>query len=169
MKFLLREGRIGTMVARNRIVMAAMHLGYAEDGHVTERLVRYYEECAKGETGLIVVGGFKIHKLGGGGVGFLSIDDDKYIPNMSELNVRLHSHGAKTAAQLFHSGRYAFSFLMEGEQSVSASAVPSKLTRETPRALSVAEIKEVVHYFAAAALRAREAGFDAVEIIGSTG
>jgi len=57
MKLLLSEGQVGTMSVRNRIVMAAMHLGYAEDGFVTDRLIRYYEECAKGETGLIVVGG----------------------------------------------------------------------------------------------------------------
>ncbi len=169
MNLLFREGRIGNLVVRNRFVMAAMHLGYAEDGFVTERFIRYYEECAKGEAGLIVLGGFKIHKLGGGGAGFLSIDDDKYVPKMSELNARLHSYGACTAAQIFHAGRYAFSFLMEGEQPVSASAVPSKLTHETPRALTVPEIKEIIGYFTAAALRARAAGFDAVEIIGSTG
>ena len=169
MKLLFREGRIGEMAVRNRIVMAAMHLGYAEDGFVTERLIRYYEECAKGETGLIVVGGFKIHKLGGGGIGFLGIEDDKYIPRMKDLNARLQPHGAKTTAQLFHAGRYAFSFMMDGEQSVSASEIPSKLTREAPRALTVDEIKEIIGHFAAAALRAREAEFDSVEIIGSTG
>jgi 2,4-dienoyl-CoA reductase (NADPH2) len=169
MKLLFREGSIGSMQVRNRIVMAAMHLGYAEDGFVTERLIRYYEECAKGEVGLIVVGGFKVHRLGGGGIGFLSIDNDTYIPVMAELNGRLHRHGAKTAAQLFHAGRYAFSFTMDGEQSVSASALPSRLTRETPRELTLEEIQEVVNSFAEAALRAQKAGFDAVEIIGSTG
>lgn len=170
MNLLFQEGRIGSMTVRNRIVMAAMHLGYAdEEGFVTERLIRYYEECAKGETGLIVAGGFKVHRLGGGGFGFLGIDDDKYIPKMKELNARLQAHGSKTTAQLFHAGRYAFSFLMDGEQSVSASEVASKLTRETPRALSVDEIREIIGHFADAARRAREAGFDSVEIIGSTG
>ncbi len=170
MKRLLSEGTIGTMTVPNRIVMAAMHLGYADgDGFVTNQYMRYYEENAKGEAGLIVLGGFKVHKLGGGGIGFLSIDDDKYIPKMIELNERLHAHGSKTTAQLFHGGRYAFSFMMEGEQSVSASAIPSKLTRETPRELSIPEIKEIIGCFASAAVRAREAGFDSVEIIGSTG
>jgi 2,4-dienoyl-CoA reductase (NADPH2) len=170
MNLLLQEGRIGTMTVPNRVVMAAMHLGYADqDGYVTDRFIRYYEECAKGETGLIVLGGFKVHKLGGGGFGFLSIESDEYIPKMKELNKRLQSHGSKTTAQLFHAGRYAFSFLMDGEQSVSASDVPSKLTRETPRALSVEEIGSISGYFSDAALRAQEAGFDSVEIIGSTG
>ncbi len=169
MNLLFQEGRIGSMTVPNRIVMAAMHLGYAEDGYVTDRLIRYYEESAKGGTGLIVVGGFKVHKIGGGGFGFLSIEDDGYIPKMKELNDRLHAHGSKTAAQLFHAGRYAFSFMMDGEQSVSASEVPSKLTRETPRALSVDKIKEIIGYFSDASLRAKEAGFDSIEIIGSTG
>ncbi len=169
MKLLFREGCIGGMTLPNRIVMAAMHLGYAEDGFVTERLIRYYEECARGEVGLIVVGGFKVHRLGGGGIGFLNIDDDKYIPAMTALNERLHSHGAKTAAQLFHAGRYAFSFTMDGEQSVSASSIPSRLTRETPRELTISEIKEIVSAFAEGAVRAKKADFDAVEIIGSTG
>lgn len=169
MKCLFREGAIGAMTVRNRIVMAAMHLGYAEDGCVTERLIRYYEECARGEVGLIVVGGFKVHRLGGGGIGFLNIEDDRYIPAMVELNARLHKHGAKTAAQLFHAGRYAFSFTMEGEQSVSASAIPSRLTRETPRELTISEIEEIIRSFGEAAVRAQKAGFDSVEIIGSTG
>jgi 2,4-dienoyl-CoA reductase (NADPH2) len=170
MDLLFKEGQIGSMTVPNRIVMAAMHLGYADqDGYVTDRLIRYYEECAKGEVGLIVVGGFKIHKLGGGGFGFLSIANDSYMPKMKELNDRLKAHGSKTTAQIFHSGRYAFSFMMEGEQSVSASEVPSKLTRETPRALSVGEIGDIVGYFRDAALRVKKVGFDSVEIIGSTG
>ena len=87
---------------------------------------------------------------------------------MKKLAQVIHDYNVPVAAQLYHAGRYAFSLVL-GEQAVSASAVPSRLTRETPRALSIEEIKETVANFGKAAKRAKTAGFDAVEIIGSAG
>ena len=94
---------------------------------------------------------------------FLPIDDDKYIPDLKKLTKAIRTAGSKSCLQLLRSGRYAFS-LLTGEQPVSASEVQSPLSGDVPRALSVEEIKEMVTLFTDGALRAKEAGFDAVEI-----
>lgn len=146
--------------------MSAMHLGYAEDGYVTERLIRFYEERARGGTGLIIVGGCDIDEhcywI------MLSINDDKYLPGLQELTSRVHAAGAKVGCQLFQAGRYSFSILT-GLQSVAPSPVLSPLTREVPRALETQEVYEMIATFGRAAVRAKAAGFDLVEIIGSAG
>jgi 2,4-dienoyl-CoA reductase (NADPH2) len=168
MKRLFSSIQIGSLELKNRIVISAMHLGYAENGFVTDQMIRFYRERARGGTGLIIVGGAYIHRLGIGGINFLSIDDDQYIPGLKTLTDALRADGSKTALQLFHAGRYAYSLLI-GEQPVSASEVRSPMSGDTPRALSIDEIEELVQFFSEGARRAQEAGFDAVEISGATG
>ena len=168
MKRLFSSIQVGNLELKNRIVIPAMHLGYAENGFVNDQMIRFYQERARGGTGLIIVGGAYVHRLGIGGINFLSIDDDKYIPGLKSLTDVLRADGAKTAVQLFHAGRYGYSFLI-GEQPVSASEVRSPMSGDTPRALSVEEIQELILFFKEGARRADEAGFDAVEISGATG
>ena len=98
----------------------------------------------------------------------IGISDDSHILGLSELVDVIHEYDVPVAAQLYHSGRYAHSVII-GEKSVSASEVECRLTRETSRALTIEEIKETVDRFGRAAARAKEAGFDAVEILGSAG
>ncbi|MBW1984292.1 MAG: NADH:flavin oxidoreductase, partial [Deltaproteobacteria bacterium] len=114
---------IGSLELKNRIVIPAMHLGYTENGIVNDRLIRFYEERAKGGVGLIIVGGAYVHPLGIGGFHFLAIDEDKHIPGSKALNSAMQAAGAKTAVQLLHAGRYPYS-LPTGEQPVSASEIP---------------------------------------------
>jgi 2,4-dienoyl-CoA reductase (NADPH2) len=159
---------IGKLEIKNRIVIPAMHLGYTENGIVNDRLIRFYEERAKGGVGLIIVGGAYVHPLGIGGFNFMAIDDDKHIPGLKDLNDAMQAAGAKTAIQLFHAGRYAYS-LLTGEQPVSASEIPYRASGDTPRALSIEEIQQIVGYFTDGARRANEAGYDAVELSGATG
>lgn len=163
---LLSPVKIGQMVLKNRVVMPAMHLGYCRDGFVTEKLVEFYRTRARGGVGLIIVGGCAIDEHGYGNM--IKIDDDKYIPGLSDLVRAVHGEGGKIAAQLFQPGRYSYSFLM-GIQPVAPSPVPSKLTRQVPRELSVEEIKAIIDSFGRAAARAQKAGFDAVEVIASAG
>ncbi len=98
----------------------------------------------------------------------IGISDDSHIEGLQSLVDSVHKYGVPIATQLYHAGRYAYSFIL-GEEAVSASAVPCRLTRETPRALTVEEIHATVRRFGEAAARAKRAGFDAVEIIGSAG
>ena len=71
--------------------------------------------------------------------------------------------------QLFHGGRYTFSFMIEGQQAIAPSAVRSRYTGEEPREMTLEDIEKVQDAFAQAARRSREAGIDGVEIIGSAG
>lgn len=150
----------------NRIVMSAMHLSYTDNGYANERIYRFYEERAQGGAGLIMVGGCQIDHHGYNSM--ISLSDDKYIPNLKVLTSRVQRYGSKIGCQLFQAGRYSFSFL-SGVQSIAPSPVYSPLTREVPREMSTEEVYEVIKAFGQAARRAREAGFDLVEVIGSAG
>jgi 2,4-dienoyl-CoA reductase (NADPH2) len=105
----------------------------------------------------------------GGMSSMICINHDRYVPGLQKLTRVVHEGGAKIAAQLYQAGRYTHSSMIGGRKPFSASAVRSKLTGETPRALELDEIPGVQDRFAEAALRAITAGFDAVEILGSAG
>ncbi|MFX1265632.1 MAG: FAD-dependent oxidoreductase, partial [Promethearchaeota archaeon] len=166
---LLEATSIRNLTLKNRIVFPATHLGYCEeDGVVTDRLVNFYRERARHRPGLIVVGGCYTEHRGSSGPTMVGISRDEHIEGLSRLTDTIHSFDVPVAAQLYHAGRYVHSIFL-GEQAVSASAVPCRLTRETPRALDIEEIHETTANFGKAAERAKKAGFDSVEIIGSAG
>jgi 2,4-dienoyl-CoA reductase (NADPH2) len=156
------------MNLKNRIVMTAMHLGYTPEGEVTDRLVDFYAERAHGGVALIIVGGCPIDDYAGM-ASMICINHDRYVAGLQKLTSAVHAGGAKIAAHLYQAGRYTHSSMIGGRKPFSASAVRSRLTGETPRALELDEIPGVQEKFAEAALRAVEAGFDAVEILGSAG
>ena len=160
--------RIKNMELRNRIVMTAMHLGYTPEGAVTDRLIDFYIPRARGGAGLIIVGGCPIDEQGSM-AGMIRIDDDRFIPGLRRLTAAIQAEGAKIAAQLYQAGRYVHSSMIGGRKSISASAVRSTFTGETPRALELDEIPEVQDRFVRAAVRAQKSGFDAIEILGSAG
>ena len=83
---------------------------------------------------------------------------------LGRLTFAVQTEGAKIAAQLYQAGRYVHSSMIGGKKPFSASAIRSRLTGETPRALETDEIPGVQDKFAEAAVRAKEAGFDAVQI-----
>jgi 2,4-dienoyl-CoA reductase (NADPH2) len=159
---------INTMTLKNRMVMTAMHLGYTPEGTATDRLIDFYSARARGGVGLIIVGGCPIDEYGGMS-SMIAIYDDRFIPGLERLTQAVKDGGAKIAAQLYQAGRYTHSSMIGGRKPFSASAVRSRLTGETPRALTLDEIPEVQDRFADAARRAKTAGFDAVEILGSAG
>jgi 2,4-dienoyl-CoA reductase (NADPH2) len=160
--------KINRMELKNRIVMTSMHLGYTPEGFVTDRLLDFYSLRAKGGVGLIIVGGCPIDEQGSMS-GMIRIDHDRYIPGLRMLTDEVKGAGARIAAQLCQAGRYAHSSMIGGRKPISASAVRSKFTGETPRALELEEIPVVQDRFAEAAVRAKISGFDAVEILGSAG
>ncbi len=160
---------IGNMDLENRLIFLATHLGYCgEDGIVTDKLLSFYKERARYRPGLIVVGGCYTEHLGMGGPTMIGISRDEHIKGLKQLVDTVHSFKVPIAAQLYHAGRYAHSIIL-GQQAVSASAVKCRLTRETSRELTLDEIQETISNFGAAAKRAKKAGFDSVEIIGSAG
>ncbi|MFO8020060.1 MAG: FAD-dependent oxidoreductase [Promethearchaeia archaeon] len=158
------------MKLSNRIVMPAMHLNLADKGFMTQDLIDFYSERAKGGAGLILVGGCYVSLYGKGVPMMIAVDDDKYIPKMKEFTEAIHQarEGVKVGAQLYHSGRYSFPQII-GTTPLSSSAEYSNFSKSTPKRMTLEEIEQEQKAFADAALRAQKAGFDCVEICGSAG
>lgn len=159
--------KINTLEIKNRIFLPAMHMNMAVDYEVTQPLIDFYAERARGGAGIIVVGFATIDKRSSG-TSNIGAHKDEFIPGLKRLADAIKDNGAKAAVQINHAGKNSFSFMI-GEQAVSASAIPSRMTRETPRELTDAEIWETIDSFASAAVRVQKAGYDAVEILAGTG
>ena len=167
---LLSPGKIGKVELRNKTVMAAMGMSQSDNGFVNKAVINHYAERAKGGVGAIIVEVTCVDSpLGLNTKGMLIIDDDKYIPGMAKLAAAIHEGGSKAFLQLSHTGRGARRKII-GAQPVGPSAVAMPysymmgLANETPRALKIDEIKDIEEKYAQAALRAKKAGFDGVEI-----
>ena len=160
--------QINTLNIANRIYLPAMHLGMAQEFEVTDQIVEFYARRAKGGPGMICVGYATVDELSGNTQN-IGAHDDKFLPGLSRLAAAIRENGSLSVVQLNHAGRYNFSFFLNGKQPVAPSAVASRMTRETPKAMDLSEIKATVAAFAAAAGRVKKAGFDAVEILSGTG
>ncbi len=161
----LRPGTIGTLTLRNRIIMGSMHMGIESDGPA---LAAFYAERARGGAGLVVTGGSSVSRVGAGGRNYSFINDPSSAPALRAAAGAVHDAGGRIALQLFHAGRYAY-FASFGLQPVAPSAVASRFSPDPPRAMDEAEIRETIGDFSRGALRARELGFDAVEVMASEG
>jgi 2,4-dienoyl-CoA reductase-like NADH-dependent reductase (Old Yellow Enzyme family)/thioredoxin reductase len=161
---------IGTMEVKNRIVMAPVAMRYnTPSGTITQRVIDHYAERAKGGTGLIIVEATTMDwPVGKVGSCPLRLDRDSYIHGFRDLVEVVHDHGAKVAVQLQHVGGQTNRRNTEGAQPVAPSVVPFPRA-DTPRALTVEEIRSIIREFAESILRAKTAGFDAVEIHGAHG
>ncbi len=156
--------RLGPMVLRNRLVLPPMGTNAADAaGLVTPRVLDYYEERAWGGVGLIIVEGVCVDQSVGKAVEHPpGIDDDRFIPGLSRLAEAIHRGGAKAAIQLHHAGR-ATSRAVNGRQPVAPSALPT-VDGSPARELALSEIHDLVSRFGQCAWRAKESGFDAVEL-----
>ena len=162
---------IGTLDLKNRIVLPAQATLFGNEmGLVTDRLINYHIEKAKGGVGLIIIECTCIESPRGRVVPRqLRIDHDKFIIGLSELVDAIHSYGAKVALQLHHAGRATNLISTDGEQLVSASDVPSLPRGGNPRPLAIPEIEDIIEKFSEGARRAQSCGFDAVEFHGAHG
>lgn len=161
--------RINTLLIKNRIVFPAMCTKYAApDGGVTERMLRYYEERAKGGAGLVTIEATSVDPTGNSFSRGLSIADDARLPGLTDLARRVKRHGARISIQLQHGGRAALP-QFSGHAVPLVSAIPGVTPYDNSVILSEEEIARLVECWGKAAIRAREAGFDAVEIHGAHG
>jgi len=124
---LFEKGKIGSLVLDNRIMKAPTFGCMANpDGSVTERLIRSYEEVARGGVGLVIVESAAIDQKSSGGMpGGISIATTEHIPGQASLAQAIHDLGAKAALQLGHAGRDKFS------TTIPAKA-PSRIPGPTP-------------------------------------
>ncbi len=167
-------GKIGTLTLKNRVVKAPQSSGMSNmDGTVSERLVRYYRDQAAGGAGLIVVEYAYVDDIGAKSAHcHLGISNNEHIPGLAWLAENIKEMGAAAGIQIEHCGRQKFL----GTQPICApSALPwPKLwdqygVQSVPHVLTIEEIQDIVHAFGDSALRAKEAGFELVEIHGAHG
>lgn len=158
---------INKMIVPNRIMMPAMHLNMIPTPYINDRIIAFYAARARGGAGALIAGYAGVNESSGGGV--IGAYADDFIEGLSHLRKAMQLGDGKAGLQLNHAGRYAHSIMMEGKQAVAPSAVFSRFTHETPRALELEEIKQTIQDFADAAVRAKKAGFDFVEILSGTG
>jgi len=162
---LFSSAEIGGLLIKNRIVLAPMDVGMINpDGSLTERVVDYYEERARGEVGLIITQ-------------FTAVVDDqrmdspgvfsgRQIFGLNYLAETVQEYGTRIFLQIAHHGGRAVKSVT-GLQPVAPSAIPSPLYQDTPRELTKKEIEDLIDKFIQAAKRAKIAGFDGVEVHGA--
>jgi 2,4-dienoyl-CoA reductase-like NADH-dependent reductase (Old Yellow Enzyme family)/thioredoxin reductase len=156
--------QIGHLKIKNRIVLPAMETHMADShGSVTDQLISYYQERAKGGAGLIIIENTAVQPEGRVNQGMLCIHDDSYIPGFRKLASAIHQEGAKVCLQLSHAGRQTLREFINA-QPVAPSPLPCPSLKEMPRELAVEEIPQIVRAFAEAAQRGVEAGADALEL-----
>ena len=172
LSILFEPFRVQGLELKNRLVMAPMHTKFAsESGEVTDRLIAYLAERARGGVGLIVLENTCIDWVYGRPMGNpVSIHDDMCRSGLSNIPLAVHRYGAKIVTQLQHTGRQNVRSNIPGRrQPVAPSAVQSKRGGDLPRALQEEEIEAIIQMFVDGARRTREAGFDGVELHGAHG
>jgi 2,4-dienoyl-CoA reductase (NADPH2) len=160
--------RINTVEIKNRIAYPALGLLYSYDSKLNDRYYAYFAERAKGGAGLVTVGPVGVDFLGSGLLA-LSLASDAALPSFQKLSGIIHDGGARAWVQLFHAGAYSHPILIDGKEPMAPSAVFSSYSRVMPREMTIGDIQEVQNCFVGAAVRAKAAGFDGVEIIASAG
>ena len=160
--------KIGSLEIKNRLAMSAMDLGFTSDGSINKRFIDFYVERARGDVGLIVVGGCYPEMNGKVWKSIIGLDKDEYIPGLKKLTDTIHKYDVKIAAQILHGGRSASSFFSKTHP-VSPSSLAHANIKQKPHALTIPEIKKVIDGYVAATIRVKKGGFDAVEIHGGMG
>ena len=150
---------------KNRIAMTPMGTNYGEtSGEMSSRHMNYYTLRAKGGTGLIILENANVeYPVGSNGTSQIRIDHDSFMPRFYQLVENLHKSGTTVAIQINHAGASASS-ARTGMQTVSSSNIPTKAGGEIPRPMTKEEILHTVRKYGEAARRARDIGFDAIEI-----
>lgn len=167
---ILEPGQIGSMKLKNRFVMAAMGHGFCDetDGYVSDRLIEFFRQRARGGYALIDLGAVQIDPCLNTSEGIMKLYDDSFIPGMQRLTAAVHEEGGKIMAQLLHQGRYCSS-REYGQTGIAPSAVFSRYTNETPREMTIEDIERMIGYYRDAAERVVKSGFDAIEICANSG
>ena len=160
---------IGPLWMKNRFVRSATAECMADpEGRVTPRLIALYTHLARGNIGLLITGGAYVHPSGRSYLGVTGVHEDSTVPGLAHLAEAVHEQGARIVLQLYHCGR-------QGEPQASGgtllapSAIPDRLVRVRPRAITAAEIETLIAAFGEAAARAASAGFDGVQILAANG
>jgi len=166
---LFKTKKFGKLKVKNRLVMPPMVRNYAEkDGRSNSRYLKHIESIAAGGVGTMILEASYISEEGKGFSNQLGIHKDSVIPGLKKLARTAHKYKTAIGIQLYHAGRETSSHIT-GMQTVAPSPIPDPTEQEMPHALTVGEIKKIIGKYGAAALRAKKAGLDFVEIHGAHG
>ncbi|MEO0380349.1 MAG: NADPH-dependent 2,4-dienoyl-CoA reductase [Pseudomonadota bacterium] len=154
---------LGFTTLKNRVLMGSMHTGL-EETKDWNRVAEFYAERARGDVALMVTGGIGPNLEGSVLPGAAMMTTDQDVENHAIVTERVHAAGGKIAMQILHAGRYAY-----GPKCVAPSAVKSPISPFPPAELDEEGIEKQISDIVAAAVRAKHAGYDGVEIMGSEG
>ena len=154
---------LGFTTLKNRVLMGSMHTGL-EETKDWNRVAEFYAARARGGVGLMVTGGMAPNREGGVFPGAAGLFTDQDIENHRIVTDRVHEGGGKIAMQILHAGRYAY-----GKDCVAPSAIKSPISPFVPTELDEEGIEKQISDIVTAAVRARQAGYDGVEVMGSEG
>ncbi len=156
--------RIRNVEIRNRILQSAHITNFAENGLPTERHVRYYEARAKGGIGLIIQEATAVNPHTAVHPSLTSHGwEEEFTDRLRKISEAVHAHGAKLFLQIAHGGVVLSSYHTL-THTQGCSAVPTPANGEVPRVLSEAHIRELIQQHVDVALKAKEAGYDGVEL-----
>ncbi len=160
---LFEPGRIGSLEIPNRIVMPPMLMGYGtEDGYVTDHAIAYYQARARGGVGLLIVESAMAQPGGKMFKTYFDLSDDRYLPGMTRLASAIKDAGVVAAIQLGDGGREVRRDLT-GRAPMGPSPIAAR-KREVPIEMTLSDIRLTVRRFSEATLRAKQAGFQGVEM-----
>jgi 2,4-dienoyl-CoA reductase-like NADH-dependent reductase (Old Yellow Enzyme family)/thioredoxin reductase len=166
---LLSPITIKTMELANRVVLPPMGTNLGNpDGSVSEANLAYLKRMARGGAGLIIIEVCAVHPSAPSIDRELCVYEDRFIPGLRRLAEIAYAAGSKIALQLHHAGRESL-YLLKQKKAIAPSPIRSLVFGLTPREMTLDDIKEIIAAFGTAAVRAREAGFDAVEVHGAHG
>ncbi len=154
---------LGFTTLKNRVLMGSMHTGL-EETKDWNRVAEFYAERARGQVALMVTGGIAPNREGAVLPGAAAMITDQDITNHIVITKRVHAAGGKIAMQILHAGRYAYS-----AECVGPSPVKSPISPFPPAELDDAGIEKQISDIVETAARAKQAGYDGVEIMGSEG
>ena len=160
---LLKPLDLGFTQIKNRVLMGSMHTGL-EDGRDLTKLAAYFRERAEGDVGLMVTGGFAPNIAGWAKPFAGRLTTSGAARRHRVVTDAVHQAGGKIALQILHTGRYGYHPL-----AVAPSRIQSPISPFTPFALSSRGVERQIRAFVNCAVKAREAGYDGVEIMGSEG
>jgi 2,4-dienoyl-CoA reductase (NADPH2) len=155
---------LGFTTLKNRILMGSMHTGLEESKNGFQRQAAYFAERAKGGVGLIVTGGVAPNRAGWTAPFSSKLSTQAEAREHKLITDAVHAHDCKICLQILHAGRYGYHPL-----AVGPSAIKSPISPFKPWRLTRGGIRRTIDDFVNCALRAQEAGYDGVEIMGSEG
>lgn len=161
---IFEEAAIGTITLKNRLVRSATWEGMCDpDGRPTQKLKDYYTELARGGVGLIITGYSFVRPDGRQFPGKMGMHDDAFEGDMKAMVDAVHATGAAICVQLVHAGGQTWTKTI-GKQPLAPSAVNPEIYPQEPAELTKQDIDDIVKAFGDAAFRAKQWGFDALEL-----